>query len=103
MELGTTVIPHTLITSHVVDVVGYFSSQDSPSVNEDNADFIVPNSKAQDHIRASEPSRRYASHITLVSSICEDFDYSWQEKCDALMEGDAQTYFRVVVDGSIME
>jgi hypothetical protein len=54
-------------------------------------------------VRVSIPPRRYASHIALVSSICEPSSCLEEERCDTLMEDDVGIDSMFVVDGSIVE
>ena len=49
----------------------------------------------------SIPSRKYASHIILDSSICEPFRYLKDERCDTLMEDHANIDSKFIVDESI--
>jgi hypothetical protein len=56
--------------------------------------------EAQEHVgvprssmRVSIPPRRYASHVALVSSICEPSSCLEEERCDTLMEDDVWVDF----------
>jgi len=53
-------------------------------------------------VRASEPLRRYASQVALISSIHETSSCSLEESCYVLME-DVGIDSRVTTNGSIME
>ena len=50
-------------------------------------------------MRASAPSRRYASHVAFFSSIHEPSSCSLEGRCYTLMEDDVEMDSRFVVDG----
>jgi hypothetical protein len=78
IEPNSTPIADALITSCVDEDVISFNLQYSPSMTRENVDIFVPYLEAQEHVGVpiasmieSVPPRRYASHVALVSSICE--------------------------------
>lgn len=95
-----------------VDKVRLGSNMPSPSIltskrprrltqtlEEAQGQAVVPRSS----VRVSIPPRRYASHVALVSSIYMPFNCIEKERCDTLMEDDAEIDSRFVANGGIIE
>jgi hypothetical protein len=54
-------------------------------------------------VRKNIPPRRYVSHITLISSICEPSSALEEERCDTLMEDDDGVDSMFVINGSVVD